>query len=169
MLEYLNQKAEARRFEDKIMPFLLSNEIPDHKDTATGINSPDLKEKRTTSNFLVLVVDDMADQRQITSMMLRHLGFSVATVSNGEDAVDFIRNNPVDVVVLDMVMDPGMDGLDTYKEIIKIRPDQKTIIATGHPDSLRVKTAQSLGAGLCMRKPLTIDGLKQLFKEQLDR
>jgi DNA-binding NtrC family response regulator len=168
MVEYLNQEAAVRQPEEKIIPFFLSHDIDDHKHTTTSTHSSDIKEKNTTHNFLVLVVDDMADQRQITSMMLQHLGYSVKTVSNGEDAVDFIKNNSVDIVILDMVMDPGMDGLETYKEIIKIRPGQKTIIATGHPDSARVKTAQSLGAGPCMAKPLSIDGLKQLLKEQLD-
>jgi YesN/AraC family two-component response regulator len=46
-----------------------------------------------------------------------------------------------------MIMDPGMDGLDTYKSVLKIQPQQKTIIVSGFSETGRVNAAQALGAG----------------------
>ena len=95
----------------------------------------------------IMVVDDVEKQRKIASAMLEELGYSVVSVSSGEEAVGYLKTNKVDLLLLDMIMDPGMDGLDTYKKIIEMRPDQKAIIASGFSESVRVKVVQSLDAG----------------------
>jgi len=115
----------------------------------------------------ILVIDDVIEQRQIASGMLEALGYVPASVSSGEDAVEYIKNNPVDLLVLDMIMDPGMDGLDTYKKIIELRPGQKAIIASGFSDTHRVKEAQQLGAGSYVKKPYTMDKLGTAVKSEL--
>ena len=94
----------------------------------------------------ILVVDDVVEQREIASGLLSKLGYSVTTVSSGEEAVEYIKNNTADLLVLDMIMDPGIDGLDTYVEIVKLHPGQKAIIASGFAESDRVKEAQKLAA-----------------------
>lgn len=66
----------------------------------------------------VLVVDDVKEQRYLARDILNVLDYKVRTVSSGEEAVEYIRNNPVYLVILDMIMDPGIDGLETYKRII---------------------------------------------------
>jgi len=73
----------------------------------------------------VLVVDDVEEQRKIASGMLRELGYSVVSVSSGEEAVQYLKTNNADLLLLDMIMDPGMDGFDTYKKIIELHPGQK--------------------------------------------
>jgi DNA-binding NtrC family response regulator len=73
------------------------------------------------------------------------------------------------MLVLDMIMEPGMDGLDAYKEIIKICPAQKAIIATGYSTSERIKHAQALGAGACLKKPYVMEDLARAVREELDR
>jgi len=105
----------------------------------------------------VLVVDDIREQRDIAAHMLRRLNYSVTAVSSGEEAVAYLQENRVDLVLLDMIMDPGMDGLDTYREIQKIHPGQKAVIASGFAESARVKEAQNLGAGEYVRKPYTME------------
>jgi len=100
----------------------------------------------------ILVVDDMEDQRKIASNILEKLNYEVTTVSSGEEAVSFIRDYPVDLVVLDMIMDPGIDGLETYKRIIKLYPGQKAIIASGFSETDQVKETQRLGAGEYVKK-----------------
>ena len=95
----------------------------------------------------IMVVDDVEKQRKIASAMLEELGYSVVSVSSGEEAVEYLKTNKVDLLLLDMIMDPGMDGLDTYKKIIEMRPDQKAIIASGFSETARVKAVQSLDAG----------------------
>ena len=105
----------------------------------------------------VLIVDDIKEQRDIASMILTQLGYKTTTAASGEDAVQYLKNNKVDLVVLDMIMEPGMDGLDTYKKIIEIHPGQKTIIASGFSETDRVKKAQKLGAGQYIKKPYSIE------------
>jgi len=75
----------------------------------------------------ILVVDDIKEQREIASRILKKLRYSVATVSSGEEAVDYMSDNSADLLVLDMIMDPGIDGLDTYREILALHPGQKAI------------------------------------------
>ena len=79
----------------------------------------------------VLVVDDVREQRDLAADMLRILGYNVVTVPSGEEAVAYIKDRPVDLMVLDMIMDPGMDGLNTYRKVLKIQPNQKAVIVSG--------------------------------------
>jgi signal transduction histidine kinase len=115
----------------------------------------------------VLVVDDVAEQREIASALLTKLGYSVATASSGEDAIEYMQKNTADILVLDMIMAPGMDGLDTYKKIIAFKPGQKAIIASGFSETARVKEAQRLGAGSYVRKPYTIEKIGLALKTEL--
>lgn len=105
----------------------------------------------------ILVVDDERDQREIASVLLTELGYSVHTVSCGEEAVGYIKKHTVDLLLLDMLMSPGMDGLDTYKEILKRQPGMKAIITSGFSESDRVKQALKLGAGMYVKKPYTME------------
>jgi two-component system, cell cycle sensor histidine kinase and response regulator CckA len=117
----------------------------------------------------ILVVDDAAGQREIASAMLQKLNYSVTTVSSGEEAVDFMKENSADVLVLDMIMNPGMDGLDTYKRILEIHPKQKAIIASGFSETQRVKEAQRLGAGQYIKKPYTLRKIALAAYEELKK
>jgi PAS domain S-box-containing protein len=118
---------------------------------------------------LILIVDDVKDQREIASEMLKKLGYSVVSASNGEEAVDYIKNNSANLVVLDMIMEPGMDGLDTYKKILEINPDQKAIITSGYSETDRVKEAQKLGATSYVKKPYLLEKIGRVVKTEIDR
>ncbi|MGD8385873.1 MAG: transporter substrate-binding domain-containing protein, partial [Desulfobacteraceae bacterium] len=72
----------------------------------------------------LLVVDDVKEQRDIASEILSSLGYSVAAVASGGEAIAYLKEHPVDLIVLDMIMDPGMDGLELYRRILEIRPGQ---------------------------------------------
>ncbi|MGD2272491.1 MAG: PAS domain S-box protein [Desulfobacterales bacterium] len=117
----------------------------------------------------VLVVDDVEEQRVIASEMLSKLGYSVMTAASGEEAVDYMRSHGVDLLVLDMIMDPGIDGLDTYKQILDLHPGQKAIIASGYSETDRVKEAQRLGAGVYVKKPYTIERIGVAAHSELSR
>jgi CheY-like chemotaxis protein len=117
----------------------------------------------------ILVVDDIAQQREIASGILTLLGYKVTSVPSGEHAVSYLEDHPADLLVLDMIMDPGMDGLDTYARALEIRPGQKAIIASGFSETKRVKEAQDLGAGAYVKKPYTIEKLGLAVREELDR
>ena len=117
----------------------------------------------------ILIVDDVEEQRKIASGMLKELGYSVVSVSSGEEAVEYLRTKKADLLVLDMIMDPGMDGLDTYKNILEIHPGQKAIIASGFSETDRVREVQNLGAGTYMRKPLLLEKLGLAVREELEK
>jgi len=100
----------------------------------------------------ILIVDDVKGQRDLAAKMLGKLNYSVASVSSGEEAVAYLKGRQIDLMVLDMIMDPGMDGLDTYKQVIEIHPQQKAIIVSGFSESDRVTAALALGAGAYVKK-----------------
>ncbi len=115
----------------------------------------------------ILIIDDEETQREISLTLLNELGYSVFTVSSGENAIKFLDNNSVDLCVLDMIMEPGIDGLDTYKKIIKIHPNIKVVIVSGYSESDRVKEALNLGANSYVSKPYTIEKIGIAIKNLL--
>jgi CheY-like chemotaxis protein len=115
----------------------------------------------------ILVVDDVEEQRKIADKILSKLGYFVSTASSGEEAVKFIQNHSADLVILDMIMDPGIDGLETYRRIIETHPDQKSIIASGFSETERVKEIQRLGAGEYIRKPYSMEKIGMAVKKAL--
>jgi PAS domain S-box-containing protein len=117
----------------------------------------------------ILIVDDVKGQRELAEEMLQKLNYSVTSVSSGEEALLYFKEHKTDLMVLDMIMDPGMDGLDTYKKVLEIHPKQKAIIVSGFSESDRVKAAQALGAGAYVRKPYVIEKLGLAVKKELDR
>ena len=117
----------------------------------------------------LLVIDDIPEQRHIADTILTNLGYKVTTVESGEAALLLLREQAFDLVVLDMIMDPGMDGLDTYRKIIEKYPGQKAIITSGYSETDRVKEAQRLGAGQYLRKPYTFKALGLAVQLELRR
>jgi len=117
----------------------------------------------------ILVVDDIEEQRQIATEMLEKLGYRVATVSSGEEAVAYMHEHKADLLVLDMIMEPGIDGLETYREILKSCPGQKSIIASGYSESIRVKEALELGAGTYVKKPYLLEKIGRAIRAELER
>ena len=117
----------------------------------------------------ILVVDDVPEQRDLAVNMLERLGYRVSAVSSGEEAIAHLRTERVDLVVLDMIMDPGMDGLETYQRILAIRPGQKAVIVSGFSETDRVGRAQELGAGAYVRKPYILEKIGLAIRTELDR
>ena len=117
----------------------------------------------------ILIVDDMAEQREIASGILKALGYSVTTISSGEEAIRYLKTGHADLLVLDMIMDPGMDGLDTYKRILEIHPGQKAVISSGFSESARVRAVQRLGAGAYVKKPFLLEKIGMAVKKELEK
>ncbi|MGI5836547.1 MAG: PAS domain S-box protein [Chloroflexota bacterium] len=116
----------------------------------------------------VLIVDDDQSMQKVTGEQLRTLGYRVETVASGEEAVAFLKEHEVDLVILDMVMPTGIDGAESYRRIVEIRPGQKTIIVSGYSESVQLKDAQRLGVRTFLRKPLTLKRLAQAVRQELD-
>jgi CheY-like chemotaxis protein len=116
----------------------------------------------------ILVIDDVEEQRQIASRMLTRLGYEAHAVASGEEAIEYLGNHSADLLLLDMIMDPDMDGLDTYRKILETHPGQRAIIASGYAETERVKEARNLGAGDYMKKPYTLSRLGAAVRKELD-
>jgi len=116
---------------------------------------------------MVLVVDDVEEQRGIAEQILTSLGYTVATVSTGREAVAYIAEHAVDLVLLDMILERDFDGLETFSAIRAIRPNQKAIIVSGFAATERVAQMQAAGAGPYIKKPYSRMQLAEAVKKSL--
>jgi PAS domain S-box-containing protein len=117
----------------------------------------------------VLVVDDMKEQREIAAKIIEQLGYVAKSVGSGEQAVELLKRERADLMILDMIMDPGIDGLETYHRVKQVHPHQKAIITSGYAETERVQIAQRLGAGSYLKKPYTVHNLAVAIKSELNR
>jgi CheY-like chemotaxis protein len=139
--------------------------FPVTRETALHVDEQDTDYR---GNETILVVDDLAAQRDVASRLLSSLGYQVATVSGGRKAVEYVKEHQVSLLVLDMIMEDSFDGLDTYREIVKVRPGQKAIIASGFSETNRVTEALRLGVGEFVKKPYTLERLGKAVRQALD-
>ncbi|MEQ8164323.1 MAG: response regulator, partial [Smithellaceae bacterium] len=84
-------------------------------------------------------------------------------------AIEYLKTEKADLVVLDMIMYPGIDGFETYRRIRKINPRQKAIIVSGYTETDRVRKLQEIGAGEFVRKPYTMEKIGLGIRNELDR
>jgi PAS domain S-box-containing protein len=119
----------------------------------------------------VLIVDDDEVQREVTYSLLTRLDYRVKTVNSGEAALEICKDgseeHQYDVVILDMLMGEGLDGLDTYKQLVNMCPGVKVVIVSGFSETDQVKEAQALGAGEYIKKPCTLRQLGGAVKKAL--
>jgi DNA-binding NtrC family response regulator len=108
--------------------------------------------------FRVLLVDDETIFTKNMSKLLRNRGYEINAVNSGDAAIRALEQNPVDVIVLDLKM-PGMDGITTLKEIMKLGLFTETLILTGHGSIDSALEAMKLGAYDYLTKPCEIDEL----------
>ncbi|MEZ5359337.1 MAG: PAS domain S-box protein [Candidatus Zixiibacteriota bacterium] len=117
----------------------------------------------------ILVVDDDKTQRDVTLKLLERLGYDAWAIESGEQALELMQNNTFDLLILDMIMPPGMNGVETYRATLELNPDQKAIVISGYAESRLIEEIQSLGAGEFIRKPLKLKSLARAIREELDR
>jgi signal transduction histidine kinase/ActR/RegA family two-component response regulator len=117
----------------------------------------------------IVVVDDVEEQREIASRILKDLGYSVRAFRSGEEAVEYLRTETADLLILDMIMDPGMNGLDTFKEALAIHPGQKAIITTGFSETAQLREALQLGVGCSIKKPYLLSDIGLAIKTELGK
>jgi PAS domain S-box-containing protein len=132
------------------------------------------REAATLERFLgrgesILAVDDLSDQREVLAAMLAKAGYLVQTAASGEEALEYLKLHDVDLVILDMIMESGMDGLDTFRRIREIKPRQKSIIVSGFAETERARKALELGAGSFVQKPFIMEKICQAIRCELDK
>lgn len=121
-------------------------------------------ERPKGNNASVLVVDDVAEQREIATMILEEFGYAVHSVASGEAAIAYLEENDADLVLLDMTMDPGINGLETFRRIQQFKPDQRAIIASGYSDSKLIQSTLQLGVHSYLKKPYTIESISKTLR-----
>lgn len=138
--------------------------------TRLELQAPDLTvplENLKGGGERVLVVDDEESQRDIACRMLKLLGYRPTPAAGGEAAVALAEKEAFDIVLLDMIMPAGMDGRAVYERLIRIRPGQKAVIASGFAETENVRVIQRLGAGPYLKKPYTIQTLGEAIRSEL--
>jgi PAS domain S-box-containing protein len=141
--------------------------LPITRDQVSTADSAMLLKDLNGNGETILVVDDVDTQRKISSRMLQTLGYKAEVVASGEQAIDFMKHNKADLVLLDMIMDPGINGRETYEGIKKLHPGQKAIIVSGFAETEDVRATQRLGAGQYVKKPITLETLGLAVKDEL--
>ena len=134
--------------------------LPQHEQQAA---LPTLKGNSET----ILVVDDDGQQLLIAEQLLNALNYSPRTVKSGQAALAVLQDQPAALVILDMLMNTGMNGLETYQAILNQHPGQKAIIASGFSESIDVQKAKELGASAFVKKPYSIGVMGEAIKKAL--
>lgn len=114
----------------------------------------------------VLIVDDQNGIRVLLVEVFSNEGYNTFQASNGKLALEIVRKESPDLVLLDMKI-PGMDGLDILKHIKQIDPSIKVIMMTAYGELDMIKEATDLGALMHFTKPFDIDDLRQAVNSQL--
>ena len=110
----------------------------------------------------ILVIDDNPEVVDILVTRLRETGYGVLGALTGDDGLkDFILSRP-DLVLLDIALPGGMDGLEVLKRIHSINPTSKVIMVTGNTDPQLARQALELGAFAYIDKPFDFDYLKRV-------
>ena len=115
----------------------------------------------------ILVVDDSISMCRSMALILKRNGYSVTTAMDGLEAIDRVKEKPFDVIFMDVKM-PGMNGLETYKEIKQTRPEAVVIMMTGYADKHLVEGALQEGAYGAIDKPFDVDNVLTMIDEILE-
>jgi len=147
-----------------ITVFLPAEQAEENRPSETEAAIPSITEGNGET---ILLVDDDPSQRALGESILSTLGYKVETVGSGKGAVAFLKKQAVDVVLLDMIMEPEMDGLETYRQILKILPNQKVIIVSGYSENDRINQAIALGVRGYIKKPYGLEEIVGIIHQVL--
>ena len=120
-------------------------------------------------NFRVLVVDDEADFLETIVKRLRKRGLEAEGVPSGEAALETMKEKRFDVVLLDIKMPGGIDGIQTFRELKKLRPLAEVILLTGHATLESSVEGMKLGAFDYLIKPVKLDELLPKLAEAFQK
>lgn len=137
--------------------------LPSHREVEATINLDSLLGKGEK----VLVIDDEEHQRTLAAAILKRLGYTPCLAETGEQAIAYVREHPVDLLLLDLLLKPGMNGYETLKEIRLLNPAQRAVVTSGyhnHPDRERIR---NLGVSRYLPKPLSLTPLAIAVQQEI--
>jgi PAS domain S-box-containing protein len=119
---------------------------------------------------LVLLVDDEESVRAVGASMLQHAGFDVITAGDGEEAVELFRRrrDDVDCVLLDLAM-PGLDGVETFRELRRFRADVQVVLTSGYSEQEAVNRFSGKKLAGFVQKPFRLAELMDTLKQAMER
>jgi len=115
----------------------------------------------------ILLIDDEPEQNEIMGKLIGSLGYKTYSATSGEEGIAFLRCQPVDLILLDMIMGDGLNGRETYERILQVKPGQKAIIISGYSRNEDVQQAKTLGISDFLEKPVTLSKLSRAIKLSL--
>ena len=107
--------------------------------------------------------------REIAQSILEEAGYTVYLVQSGEEAVQFCQDNKVDLMLLDMIMPPGMNGHETFKAIQKIHPQQKALLVSGYSEDAEVQKTLRAGCSGFLKKPYSMAQLTRTIQQVISQ
>jgi DNA-binding NtrC family response regulator len=119
--------------------------------------------------FNVLIVDDEEDFLNTLLNRLKKRGIDVAGSRSGEQALELVKEKIFDMVILDIKMPGGMDGIETLREIKKIRPEAEVLLLTGHGSVETSVEGMKEGAFDYLLKPVKLETLLEKMAKALDK
>jgi len=117
----------------------------------------------------ILVVDDEGDFLETLMNRLKKRNIGTIGCASGEEAVRLAKQHQFDVVILDIKMPGGMDGIETLREIKRIRPEAEVILLTGHASLETSVEGMKQGAYDYLLKPIRLEDLLEKLVQALER
>jgi two-component system, cell cycle sensor histidine kinase and response regulator CckA len=132
------------------------------------------KEESVVKNGNILVMDDEASVRKVIGIMLKTLGNSVTTASDGAEAIKYYTQaleseNPFDIVIMDLTVPGGMGGIETIKELLKINPEVRVIVSSGYSHENAISNYSDYGFKACIIKPYIMDDLSEVLNDVMSK
>ncbi len=145
--------------------------VPEQKKTAVPVPilekelEPPVVKKRK-----ILVMDDEDMIREIVREMLEFIEYEAVTAEDGEEALELYRSamnsgNPIEVVILDLVVPTGMGGKECMQKLQKIDPDVIAVVSSGYSDDPVVANYQDYGFRGVLSKPYKINELREILEK----
>ena len=116
----------------------------------------------------ILVVDDEESIREFFQIMLKREGYEVVTASNGREGFEFLKKNPVDLIISDIQM-PEMSGLELLSKVKELDPETVMVMITAFGSTEIAVEAMKRGAYDYVQKPFKIDEVKIVIKQALEK
>ncbi|MCX5911509.1 MAG: response regulator [Deltaproteobacteria bacterium] len=115
----------------------------------------------------ILIVDDEVGPRESLRMILKPI-YEIYTATNGDEALQVIQDENIDLVTLDLRM-PGLSGIDVLREIKKVRADVEVIVITGYGTLTNAQEAIRYGAGDFISKPFNVADIIAIISKSFER